>query len=207
MPIASTLGIDVTPMTLGDIPAVMAIERTSFPRPWPETAYRYELTENPNAVFVVARPSHTTTFHKPLHTVLHKLFGWAHSSAQHATLATSSDPIVGFAGMWMYVDEAHIATIATHPDWRRRGIGERILIHLLREAQKRHAINVTLEVRVGNIVAQNLYRKYGFVEVGQRKAYYQDNREDALIMTIVDFATPKFAKMLGELQHTPGIAG
>lgn len=95
--------------------------------------------------------------------------------------------------------EAHIATIATHPDWRGRGIGQRILLALLREAQRRQAQTVTLEVRVSNLPAQRLYQKYGFREVGRRKAYYQDNREDALLMTITDFALPDYQARLDAL--------
>jgi ribosomal-protein-alanine N-acetyltransferase len=103
--------------------------------------------------------------------------------------------------MWMYVDEAHIATIATHPEWRGRGVGKLILHNLMREAQRRRAANVTLEVRASNTVAQNLYRKYGFEEVGLRKAYYQDNREDALLMTVTNFTSREYRDRLDALER------
>lgn len=193
--------IVVTPMSVDDIPPVMAIERTSFPRPWPERAYRYELSENPNAHFVVARAdvrsegsfvTRSSQWHK-----ITRFF-----RPQRRTLVVAPRPLViGFAGMWMYVDEAHIATIATHPDWRGRGIGELILLHLMREAQRRNATTVTLEVRVSNRVAQSLYRKYGFEEVGYRKAYYHDNREDALLMTVTRFTEPGYEAHLDHLEH------
>ncbi len=206
--------VDVARMTIHDIPAVMEIEQAAFPRPWPEQAYRYELTENPNAYFVVARlvnlPSasrRSQPFIPAFPSILHKLFARAlPPTTQISPSRAAEAPIIGFAGMWMYVDEAHIATIATHPNWRRRGVGEHILINLLREAQRRNAANTTLEVRINNRVAQNLYKKYGFEEVGQRKAYYQDNREDALIMTIVDFSTPGFANRLDELERNLNLA-
>lgn len=192
--------IVVTPMSLDDIPAVMAIERTSFPRPWPERAYRYELTENPEAYFVVAR-AHEAEARPPTSRLpwrhLAQRLGWQRRASATQTLPK----VVGFAGMWMHVDEAHIATIATHPDWRRRGIAQRILIALLREAQRRHAEIVTLEVRVSNLAAQRLYLKYGFEEVGRRKAYYQDNREDALLMTIVHFNTSEYRARLDALEQ------
>jgi ribosomal-protein-alanine N-acetyltransferase len=90
--------------------------------------------------------------------------------------------IVGFAGLWLMVDEAHVTTIASHPDYRGRGVGELLLSSLIDVSYEIGARVVTLEVRVSNFVAQNLYRKYGFREAGVRKRYYSDNHEDALIM-------------------------
>ncbi len=194
-----TSNVNVSRMALVDISAVMEIERLAFPRPWPEKAYRYELNENPNAYFVVARlPDSTRTPHT---SVLQKLMGLIRPlSTLHAPLfSSSSSAVVGFAGMWMYVDEAHIATLATHPGWRGRGIGETILQTLLREAQRRNATMATLEVRAGNVAAQSLYRKYGFEEVGRRKQYYQDNHEDALIMTVTNFNTAAYRDKLDAL--------
>lgn len=187
-------------MSLDDIPAVMAIERASFPRPWPERAYRYELTENPEAYFVVAR-AHDTETRLPASRSHWRQWAQRLGLQSRAAATHALSKVVGFAGMWMHVDEAHIATIATHPDWRRRGIGQRILIALLREAQRRRAEIVTLEVRVSNLAAQRLYLKYGFEEVGRRKAYYQDNREDALLMTILHFNTPEYRARLDALEQ------
>jgi ribosomal-protein-alanine N-acetyltransferase len=90
--------------------------------------------------------------------------------------------IVGYAGMWVILDEAHVTTIAVDPLHRRRRIGERLVVALLDEAMKRGARWVTLEVRKSNLGAQTLYRKYGFKDIGIRKAYYSDNREDAIVM-------------------------
>ena len=109
--------------------------------------------------------------------------------------------VVGFAGMWMFVDEAHVSTIASHVNWRGYGIGELLLLTLLREAQRRNAIFATLEVRVTNVVAQNLYKKYDFVEVGRRKRYYRDNGEDALIMTVQNFQEPIYNAQLNALER------
>ena len=91
--------------------------------------------------------------------------------------------IVGYAGYWLVVYEAHIGTIATHPHWRGQGVGELLLVSLLHEAMAHGATEAKLEVRVGNRVAQSLYRKYGFEEVGRRKHYYRDNGEDAVLMS------------------------
>ncbi len=90
--------------------------------------------------------------------------------------------IVGYAGMWVILDEAHVTTIAVDPLHRRRRIGERLLVALIDEAMRRGARWVTLEVRKSNLGAQSLYRKYGFKDIGVRKGYYSDNREDAIVM-------------------------
>ncbi len=90
--------------------------------------------------------------------------------------------LIGYAGMWVILDEAHVTTIAVDPLHRRRRIGERLLVALIDEAMRRGARWVTLEVRKSNLGAQSLYRKYGFKDIGVRKAYYSDNREDAIVM-------------------------
>ncbi len=97
-------------------------------------------------------------------------------------VARVGEEVVGYAGMWVILEEAHVTTIAVDPKWRGRKIGERLLAALIEEAQRRGARWVTLEVRKSNRVAQQLYRKYGFREVHVRKGYYTDNGEDALIM-------------------------
>ena len=89
--------------------------------------------------------------------------------------------------LWFIVDEAHIATIAVHPDFRRQGLGEQILIHALRAVQDEGARRVFLEVRAGNFAAQALYKKYGFEIAGVRRGYYRDNNEDALLMNLEKF--------------------
>ena len=91
--------------------------------------------------------------------------------------------IVGYAGLWLMVDEAHVTTFAIHPDWRRRRLGERLLLALLDVALDRRAAEATLEVRLSNLAARRLYEKFGFRPVGIRPRYYTDNNEDALIMT------------------------
>lgn len=94
--------------------------------------------------------------------------------------------VIGFAGFWLLADEVHISTIAIHPDWRGKNLGELLLLNLLFLAYKRPANIVTLEVRTSNVAAQNLYKKYRFNQVGRRPRYYKDTDEDALIMTAPD---------------------
>lgn len=87
---------------------------------------------------------------------------------------------------WLIVDELHIATIATHPDYRGRGIGKRMLIHAISAAKDEGVVRSFLEVRESNAVALNMYRGLGFVEDGRRKEYYKNNNEDAILMTLND---------------------
>ena len=101
----------------------------------------------------------------------------------HYLVARYDDQLVGFAGMWLMVDEAHITTFAVRRTWRRQGVGERLLLALLDLAQARGAREATLEVRPSNHPARRLYEKYGFALVGVRRRYYSDDNEDALILT------------------------
>ncbi|MCL6636576.1 MAG: ribosomal protein S18-alanine N-acetyltransferase [Alicyclobacillus sp.] len=90
--------------------------------------------------------------------------------------------VIGYAGVWLILDEGHVTNIAVDPEFRGRHLGETLLRHLMALCVAHGAARMTLEVRVSNAVAQNLYRKLGFAGVGIRKGYYTDNREDALIM-------------------------
>jgi len=105
----------------------------------------------------------------------------------HCWVAELDTRLVGFVVCWLIVDEVHIATIATHPKYRGRGISKTLIITGLLELITKGACLATLEVRAGNIVAQRLYRYFGFEEVGLRKGYYHDTHEDALLMTVESF--------------------
>jgi ribosomal-protein-alanine N-acetyltransferase len=90
--------------------------------------------------------------------------------------------VVGYAGMWLIVGEAHVTNVAVHPDFRKKGIGELLMRSLMTLAKESGAKMMTLEVRKSNYIAQNLYTKLGFEPIGIRRGYYTDNREDAVIM-------------------------
>jgi ribosomal-protein-alanine N-acetyltransferase len=109
--------------------------------------------------------------------------------------------VVAYAGMWLMVDEAHITTFAVDPRWRRRGIGERLLLALLDLAMERRAREATLEVRLSNLAARRLYEKYGFRPVGLRPRYYSDDSEDALIMTTEPLAEPRMQERIARLRQ------
>jgi [ribosomal protein S18]-alanine N-acetyltransferase len=105
---------------------------------------------------------------------------------QFATYLVIEDgeSIIGYCGVWIVVDEAHITNIAVLPEYRGRKLGESLLAKVIEMAKEMGAKSMTLEVRVSNIVAQNLYRKFGFENGGIRKGYYTDNQEDALVMWV-----------------------
>lgn len=99
-------------------------------------------------------------------------------------VAESDGRIVGALVAWLLVDELHIATLATHPDFRRQGVAQALLTHVLKLAAQEGALSSFLEVRASNEAAQGLYRKFGYEEVGRRPRYYKDNNEDAILMTL-----------------------
>ncbi|HLO12065.1 MAG TPA: ribosomal protein S18-alanine N-acetyltransferase [Pseudoneobacillus sp.] len=105
---------------------------------------------------------------------------------QFATYLVIEDgeKIIGYCGVWIVVDEAHITNIAVLPEYRGRKLGEALLSKVIQMAKELGAKSMTLEVRVTNIIAQNLYRKFGFENGGIRKGYYTDNQEDALVMWV-----------------------
>ncbi len=154
-------------MTLEDLPEVLEIERVSFRMPWTQSAYQYELTRNDRGFYLVVR---------------------LRSDKREG-------PLIAYGGFWFLIDEAHICTLAVRPDWRGKGIGELTLYSLIDLALRLGAELITLEVRVSNKPAQNLYRKYGFEVMGRRKGYYSDG-EDAFIMTAFDVNTPKYRSLL-----------
>lgn len=104
------------------------------------------------------------------------------SKFAHYFVAKSEDAVVAYGGMWFILDEAHITNIAVHPYYRRKGTGTLLLKEMIRYGILNGIRNFTLEVRVTNQKAIELYMKEGFVESGIRKGYYSDTREDALIM-------------------------
>lgn len=106
------------------------------------------------------------------------------NEASRCWVAEQDGRVVAMLVGWFIIDELHVATIATHPDFRGRGIGRDILLYALCAARDEGAVKSFLEVRESNEVAQNMYRSFGFVEDGRRKEYYKDNGEDAILMSL-----------------------
>ena len=182
------MAVRVDRMTLGDVPEVMAIERESFTAPWPASAYRRELNENRMAHYFVLRltppPEVPDVLAAPvLPGRRNFLSGLLPRMLRHDEPAFPQRiTLAGYSGLWLMVDEAHITTIGVRPRFRAHGYGELLLVTLTEAALDINARWLTLEVRISNAAAQNLYRKYGFHDAGTRKRYYTDNNEDALIM-------------------------
>jgi len=169
-----------------DISQVLEIDREAFPTQWPYPAYAYKRELNNHlASYIVVEDQENTwqESHQPVTKTL--LQPVMHFLRRHPNDNQDNPPpcIVGFAGVWRMLDEAHLTTIAVRKTYRGRGIGELILIRVVDMATGFGAAVVTLEVRISNIVAQSLYRKYGFKSAGIRKGYYSEDGEDALIMT------------------------
>lgn len=178
----------VEPMRPEDVEEVMAIERQSFPLPWSMTTYQHELRDNQHSHYAVVRQALPPPQPDPFWTRLVR-----RGQPRRA-------PVLGYGGFWLVVDEAHISTIATAPAWRGRGLGELVLLTMIEQGLGLGAHIVTLEVRISNIVAQNLYHKYGFVITGGRKHYYRDNGEDAHIMTVDNANAPEYLQRLQNLR-------
>ena len=144
------------PMRLDDLPAVIALDQRSFSLPWPESSFKFEIESNELSRCWVVEIE-----------------------------ASDGTPIlVAMIVIWLIVDEAHVATIAVHPDHRRQKIAQRLLAHTLIDAYHTGAVKSVLEVRRGNEPAIRMYQRFGYREVGIRKRYYQDNGEDAVLMDL-----------------------
>ena len=193
-----------------DIAQVAEIDREAFPTEWPPPNFKREL-QNRLAHYIVAcdaeKTVDTAEVEAPpkkgfarLIPQLRRLFGGKRYS-NNDCLATSQPYITGFTGFWVMAEEAHITSIASKKAHRQQGIGELLLIAIIDMALKLHARIVTLEVRVSNTVAQGLYSKYGFTQVGLRRGYYMDNKEDAIIMSTESIASKSFQAHLKQLKQ------
>ncbi len=168
----------IDPMTPADIPGVMEVEQTAYSMHWPRKAFDQELADNQLAHYFVLRVSTPQQSHqKP---------------------AARAEKIIGLGGFWLIYDEIHINTLAIHPDWRRLGLGEWMLIALLEAGQRLGGQAATLEVRPSNQPARSLYQKYRFHQAGRRPNYYSDNGEDALILTTSSLALPGYQAMFAQ---------
>jgi ribosomal-protein-alanine N-acetyltransferase len=170
----------VRKMLWEDVEQVRGIDLICFPTMMPPTNYKTEFI-NPMAHYLVAYDDTQPT---------------AENNPDHqATM------ILGFIGLWYMASEMHIINLAVHPDHRHKGIGETLLIWGIELSIELRATLITLEVRVSNLSAQALYAKYGFSKRGVRRAYYLDDREDAVIMTMDEMTSPAYLELLYKLKH------
>jgi [ribosomal protein S18]-alanine N-acetyltransferase len=195
-------------MSKNDIPQVSAIDREAFPTMWPPVNFNHELT-NRLAHYIVACDGNKIMAEPdpapviklvPVRTFLGLRLPFTSKAKSEARAPVNVEYIVGFVGMWIMVDEAHIINIAVRASHRGKGVGELLLISSIEMAEKLRARVATLEVRITNKVAQNLYTKYGFRQAGIRKGYYTDNKEDALIMTTDVITSAAYTRQFQKLK-------
>lgn len=195
----------IEPMTEDEIPQVQQIEAQSFTTPWSASTYRREIRNTQSCRYVVARTSATPPPpagaaqpgpRRPgiLGQLVEALF-------PRPVEAPAPTTIVGYGGLWLTFEDAHVTTIAVDPAHRGKGVGELLLNALIDHAYELGGKQITLEVRVSNTTAQRLYLKYGFQPAGTRPRYYTDNGEDALIMWTEAIDAPEYRARLSELRR------
>ena len=192
----------------GDIGQVVDIEREAFSPLWVSTAFKRELnnryasylvaccvpeTEEPTLVEQDSNVEPGSPWRRMV-AGLRGMVGGQRSGGPSGAF------VAGYVSVWYQGEDAHITEIAVRENHRGRGIGELLLIGALRAAVEYGSKAMTLEVRVSNLIAQRLYEKYGFKSVGIRKAYYSDNREDAVVMTTNPIDSEEYQQMFQELQ-------
>ena len=190
----------IEPMQLDDIPEVSRVERRCFSNPWPESAYRRELRNPEGNHYIVLRQRQTTTAEPQ--NVAEQRGRLLLLPLLRKPERRTSDPIIGFTGMWILFDESHITTIGIAPEFRGQGLGELLLVSLFDAAISRNSQWLTLEVRVTNRPAQALYEKYGFTRQGVRRHYYSDNGEDADIMWSASLRDPDYRERIEQLRES-----
>ena len=195
----------IRPMRREDVPQGNQIDRGAFPTQWPPPNYDRELKDAISHHIVVAEGTASPSEVKPAESAFSRLvrglkrfFGGAQPDGKETA---APERVLGFASLWMMADEAHLTNIAVRRDYQRRGIGELLMLSVIELAEEIKADFVTLEVRVSNTSAHGLYKKYGFAEVGVRRGYYTDNREDALIMSTPSIRQPAFQQRFRELKE------
>lgn len=145
-----------------------------------DSVYIREMTEEDiDEVYEIESKTYSTSWSKKILT--HEVVENKHA---YYVVIEYDDKIVGFAGMWVVFDDAQVTNIAITPPYQGRKLGEKLFRYMLESAVVLGVERLSLEVRVSNIVAQNMYRKFGLVPGGIRKGYYSDNNEDAIVMWV-----------------------
>lgn len=201
------MNFGLRPMRLDDIAQVAEIEREAFPTTWPPTPFKKEL-QNRLANYLVTwipagqqasvlRSSQSGDIVTKPRPLVQRLLTGVRDLFSASTEAPSKegDFIAGYVGIWFMVDEAHIVAVGVRSAYQRLGLGELLMQGGVELSITRRMRSMTLEARVSNAPAHALYEKYGFRKVGVRKAYYADNKEDAVIMTAEDILSPEYQEM------------
>ena len=168
----------IRPMQPGDIPTVATIEQLSFPTPWPASSFQYELHYGSHSSYQVLLKPQT-------HEAAPAEGVWRRRLRRMVGLpeVPQESRVIGYVGLRFQSAEAHVSTIAVHPDWHGKGLGELLLLAAIGQALELGSRFVSLEVRASNRVAQSLYRKVGFHSTSVQRGYYRDG-EDAWLMAV-----------------------
>lgn len=185
VPRAAARGVRIVALRRRHLRQVIAIERLVYPRPWSAAVFASEIIQPRGRRYLAALGPRPSLFRPP--------------------------PVIGYAGLLMQVDEAHVTTVAVHPSLHRRKIASHLVLALLREARAMGAAAATLEVRAANHGAQRLYSAFGFVPAGIRPGYYQETAEDAVVMWLHDLqgaeAGERLARQERRLREPGGSSG
>jgi ribosomal-protein-alanine N-acetyltransferase len=190
-----------------DIAQALEIDLDAFPSQWPHptsSSFHHEMRNKLAHYVVICRGGGAAADNGHRVIGLREVllyFKQIFSRDRITGTPAAAEYLVGMAGIWMMVDEAHIVTIAVRRSHRHQGLGEWLLISLIELSRKLRAKYVTLEVRESNRTAQALYEKYGFTRAGTRRKYYSDNGEDALIMTTCELDSPSYLERLQRLRQ------
>ncbi|XZN98852.1 MAG: ribosomal protein S18-alanine N-acetyltransferase [Microcoleus sp.] len=178
--------LEIKPLTPEHLPDAVELDRLCFGGIWAIEGYRREL-ESPNSDLL-------------------GLWTWDGAGTGTPPLqnraGTGTPPLqvpptlIGIGCLWAILEEAHIIMLAIHPQFQRQGLGQALLLALLKSAGDRQLERSTLEVRESNLAAVSLYKKFGFKEAGRRKRYYEDTGEDALVMWRSGLEKPEFQQYL-----------
>lgn len=199
-------------MTLDDIAQVMEVEQQSFPTIWPPTAFKREIQQNRRGRYLVAvrrregaeesRNGASSEGDPRLSRLGRYVGGLRHIlDGEETPPEERNELVVGFVGVWLLIEEAHIVTLAVRDDYRRRGVGELLLITIIETARLAGQEVVTLECRVSNAAALRLYEKYGFRRVGIRSRYYTDDQEDAYALSVGDIGAASYERRFERLRN------
>ena len=202
------MNFSIRRMDKEDLEQVTEIDREAFPSQWPPANYKQEL-QNKTAHYIVVcdetktiePPATVPPNKKP--SIISTIIPWIKNKTPEKTPLppVPRQYIVGFSGIWMIANEAHLTNIAVRLQYHGKGIGELLVLATIDLAAEHKASFITLEVRASNLVAQNLYNKYGFTQMGIRHGYYLDNREDAIIMSTESISSKSFQIQIDELRE------
>ena len=209
------MDVEIRRMTTADIDQVIEIEREAFAPLFMGASLKRDVNNKYARYLVAFQPEAAESEPEPVPAELPQtptadgddslwgrmVKGVRGMVGRQPAAGSQASDIAGYVGLWFQGNETHITEIAVREELRGNGIGELLLIGSVRVALERGSTVLTLEARVSNFIAQRLYEKYGFKEVGIRKNYYSDNREDAVIMTTSPIHAADYREKFRQLQE------